>query len=414
MKLRTKYILFVSILHLLALVLSYFIFRENKLLFIISEAVILASLAVAWRLYHQLLQPLKTLMQGIEAMQDKDFSVKFRPTGQYEMDQLIQVYNQMMDELRKERTLQEQQHFFLEKLIHTSPTGIIIMDYDHHVLQMNPRAAQLMERHPFLPAVSALRSGESDIISFSGVNAYKVQKSHFIDRGFPRHFVMIEELTEEILRAEKKVYEKVIRMMAHEVNNTIGPVNSIMASTLKSSPRLDAQHASALEVAINRNHHLNAFMRNFADLVKLPPPVKKQTDLYALLRSVSTLMEARAAERSVQFTLELAPGPAPLMMADALQLEQALINIIKNSLEAITGNGAIYLRADARRLVVSDTGTGIPPEAAENLFSPFYSTKPNGQGIGLTLVREILLHHGWAFSLETIAPGDTRFTITFR
>lgn len=412
MKLRTKYILFVGILHLLALVLSYYIFKENRLLFIISEAVIIISLLVAWRLYNQLLQPLKTLMQGIEAMQDKDFSVKFRETGQYEMDQLIGVYNQMMDELRKERTLQEQQHFFLEKLIHTSPTGIIIMDYDDNVLLLNPRAELLVQKYPFLERVRALRSGEADIVSFSSAHAYKLQKSHFIDRGFPRHFVMIEELTEEILKAEKKVYEKVIRMMAHEVNNTIGPVNSIIASTLKAPARLDPQHTAALEVAVNRNHHLNAFMRNFADLVKLPAPVKKPVQLHQVVRSVIQLMEMKGAEKEITFIAELPAAEGPLVMADVLQLEQALINIIKNSMEAIEDRGHIRITLTGHQLIIADTGKGIT-SPSENLFSPFYSTKPDGQGIGLTLVREILFGHGWEFSLETLAPGDTRFTISF-
>lgn len=412
MKLRTKYILFVSILHLLALVLTYFIFREYKIFFIASEVVILFSLFIAWRLYKQLIQPLKTLLQGVEAMQDKDFSVKFRKTGKYEMDQLITVYNGMMDQLRQERTLQEQQHFFLEKLIQTSPTGIIILDYDDQVLQVNPRAEQLMEKHRFLEHVRALRSGETKIISFTGISSFKLQKSHFIDRGFPRHFVMIEELTAEILRAEKKVYEKVIRMMAHEVNNTIGPVNSIITSTLKASSSLDQQHTAALQVAIDRNHHLNSFMRNFADLVKLPEPVKKPTDLHKVIRSVTALMEMKAAEHAVTFRVELADG-AFMIPADELQLEQALINILQNSIEAMDGRGTVHISTLHRRLMIADNGKGIPTAAAENIFSPFYSTKPNGQGIGLTLVREILLNHGWSFSLETVAPGDTRFMILF-
>ncbi|RPE06069.1 HAMP domain-containing protein [Chitinophaga lutea] len=413
MKLRTKYILFVGILHGLALMLSYYIFRENMALFFFSEVVILLSLVVAWRLYGQLLQPLKTLMQGIEAMQDKDFSVKFRKTGSLEMDQLIDVYNRMMDELRKERTLQEQQHFFLEKLIQTSPTGIIIMDFDDQVVQVNPRAEQLLKKDRFLEQVRALRSGESGILSFSGVDAYKVQKSHFIDRGFPRHFVMIEELTGEILKAEKKVYEKVIRMMAHEVNNTIGPVNSIIASTLRAPASLDVQHTEALEVAIHRNQHLNTFMRNFAELVKLPAPSKKPTDLGRVLSSVVKLMELKAAEHEVRFVAELPQEGELMLMADELQLEQALINILKNSIEAMDGKGTIHITATQRQLVITDTGKGIPAGEAAHIFSPFYSTKPNGQGIGLTLVREVLLSHGWVFSLETAAPGDTRFTIQF-
>ena len=144
MKLRTKYILFVAIIHLVALVLAWFIFCQNRIFFIISEVFVIISIVVAWQLYVQLLRPLKMLMQGVEAIKDRDFNVKFLSTGKYEMDKLIGVYNQMMDELRMERTRQEQQHFFLEKLILTSPTGIIILDYDDHVQQINPKALEIL------------------------------------------------------------------------------------------------------------------------------------------------------------------------------------------------------------------------------------------------------------------------------
>ncbi|MGN6509594.1 MAG: sensor histidine kinase, partial [Chitinophaga sp.] len=231
-----------------------------------------------------------------------------------------------------------------------------------------------------------------------------------IDRGFPRHFVMVEELTAEILAAEKNVYGKVIRMMAHEVNNTIGPVNSIIASTLKGQP-LDTQHQSALEVAAERNQHLNRFMRNFADLVKLPPPDRKRLDLAARVRQVSELMSLQAAEKQIRFHFRF-PAQPVWVQADAQQLEQALINIIKNGMEAIGGGGDVTFTIGAQELVIADTGGGILEPAS--LFSPFYSTKPDGQGIGLTLVREILLHHGWDFSLKTYGEKDTRFTIRFR
>lgn len=424
MKLRTKYILFVVILHLLALVLSYFIFRENKILFIASEVFILLSIWIAWSLYRQLLQPLKTLMQGVDVIREKDFTVKFPLTGKYEMDQLVKVFNQMMEQLKTERVRQEQQHFFLEKLIYTSPTGIIILNYDDEVQQINPKALQLLgiehitqaPAHPIFQQVLQLRSGESRTISLTGIATYKLQKSHFIDRGFPRHFVMIEELTVEILAAEKKVYEKVIRMMAHEVNNTIGPVNSIIQSTLKVHPLWTApEHQvlrDALEVAIDRNQNLNVFMRNFAELVKLPEPDKKRVDLHQLILAVTRLMQMKAAERDIQLVLALKPGPFTIM-ADEQQLEQALINILKNGIESIANTGSITLTTREQQLIIADTGKGIAPADAEHIFSPFYSTKRDGQGIGLTLVREILMNHGWEFSLRTIGERDTQFQIRF-
>ena len=432
MKLRTKYILFVVILHLVALGLSYFIFNDNKIYFIVSEMFIIISVVIAWQLYRQLIQPLKTLMQGVEAIKDRDFNVKFLSTGKHEMDQLTDVYNQMMDELRTERTRQEQQHFFLEKLIFTSPTGIIILDYDDNIQQINPKALQIIGveagqvlgypvdklPHPLLTQIKHLRSGEAIVVKPDGINTYKLQKSHFIDRGFSRHFIMIEDLTAEILAAEKNVYGKVIRMMAHEVNNTIGPVNSIMQSALKTDQLWDGHRFNdlkdALQVAMDRNQNLNYFMRNFADLVKLPAANKKPVDLHSLIRSVSKLMEIKASEKEIVFEFHLADNPFNIN-GDEQQMEQVLINIVKNAIEAIDLKGIIKFTTEPgkKKLVISDTGNGISAEQSANLFSPFFSTKKDGQGIGLTLVREILENHSFEFSLKTVADMQTEFTIVF-
>jgi len=424
--------LFVVILHLITLVLTYFIFEQNKVFFIVSEVFIIISVVIAWQLYRQLIQPLKLLMQGVDAIKDKDFNVKFLSTGKHEIDELINVYNQMMDELRTERTRQEQQHFFLEKLIHTSPTGIIILDFDDRVQQVNPKALQLLNiaeeqlrgysthelEHPLLKQIGELKSGETAVVKLDGVNSFKLQKSHFVDRGFSRHFVMIEDLTAEILAAEKKVYGKVIRMMAHEVNNTIGPVNSIMQSAMKTNQLWESHDfdslKDALQVAMDRNQNLNLFMRNFADLVKLPKANKQPIVLQKLINSVAKLMAVKAQENGVAFEFNL-PNDAINIMADEQQLEQALINIVKNAIEAIEGSGVMKFTAmpAERKLVITDSGKGLNAEQHANLFSPFFSTKKDGQGIGLTLVREILLNHGFEFSLKTVAEGQTEFTIHY-
>ena len=432
MKLRTKYILFVVLLHLTALVLTYFIFRENKILFIISEVVIIISVILSWQLYQQLLNPLKLLLQGAEAIKDKDFNVKFLLTGKYEMDELINVYNRMIDELRLERTKQQQQHLFLEKLINTSPTGIIILDYDENIQQANPKALQLLDMeeteivskslkdlsHPVLMHIEQLQQGKSVTVTYNNAVTYKLQKSHFIDRGFPRQFIMIEELTAEILAAEKKAYGKVIRMMAHEVNNTIGPVNSILQSALSSQLLLQEKNGNllqnALQVAVDRNHNLNHFMRNFADVVRLPEPVKAEINLHQLISNVAKLMEMKAGEKKITFEYHLAVTDF-YIHADIEQMEQVFINIIKNAMEAIDYEGCISFSTylTERKLVITDSGKGINNEVAEHLFSPFFSTKKNGQGIGLTLIKEVLHNHDYELSLTTVAPGRTEFIIMF-
>ncbi|MCW3106851.1 MAG: hypothetical protein JWQ09_1357 [Segetibacter sp.] len=411
--------------------LSYFIFKDNKLLFIASEVLVILSALLAWQLYRQLIQPLKTLMSGVEAIKDRDFTTKFVTTGKHEMDELISVYNQMIDQLRTERTKQEQQHFFLEKLIQTSPTGIIILDYDNKVHQLNPRAIQLLEvdekavvnqpveeiDHPVMKQISELQSGGAKTITLNGVTTYKLQKSHFIDRGFPRVFIMMEELTVEILEAEKKAYGKVIRMMAHEVNNTIGPVNSILESTLKTNQLSGEQNTTlknALQVAVDRNHNLNVFMRNFADIVRLPLPNKKKIDLHKLITNITTLMALKAGEKEIEFRYNLSDEPITVN-ADEQQLEQALINIVKNAIESIDQKGTITFTTTSQpsQLIISDTGMGIDPSVSEELFTPFFSTKKDGQGVGLTLIREIMVNHHYKFSLQTVKEGRTDFAIAF-
>lgn len=417
MKLKTKYILFIAVLHLLCLVLSYFVFENHRIVFILSELVVICSLLIAISLYQQLIRPLTYLKQGINAIRDKDFNVKFLPTGKSEVDELVAVYNRMIDALRTERTKQEEQHFFLEKLIQTSPTGIIVLDYDGTVKQINPKAISMLSPNPegLFKQIKAIAPDTAKIMRIGGLRTYKVQKSKFIDRGFERIFVMIEEVTAEIFEAEKGVYNKVIRMMAHEVNNTVGPVNSIINSTL-SQTNLWQQEAhsmlkNALQVAAERNQNLNVFMRNFADLVKLPEANRKQTDLVALVRSTIALMQFSPGTKQISFELDL-PTESHMLHIDAQQMEQALINIIKNAIEAIEKTGTITLSLDPNKhqLRITDNGKGISAQDTDQLFSPFFSTKKDGQGIGLTLVREILLNHGFDFSLQCNA-NQTTFTI---
>lgn len=408
------------IIHLVALVLSYLVFEKDKLIFMIAEILVIFSILIALSLYQQLIRPLNYLQEGINAIKDRDFTVKFLPTGKKEVDSLIGVYNQMIDELRQERTRQEEQHFFLEKLIHTSPTGIIILDYDRQVKQINPKAEEILNANPEIlhKYVHQLQVGTAKIIRVQGLRTYKLQKSHFIDRGFERVFILLEEVTTEILETEKKVYSKVIRMMAHEVNNTIGPVNSIISTALQTQDLWqNAAHTplqNALEIALDRNQNLNLFMRNLADLVKLTAVNRQQVDLSALLRSIAQLLHFNATQRGIVFQFDLPEAPF-YIQADMPQMEQALLNIVKNATEAVNENGLIkfMLFAAEKKLIIADNGPGISEEHSEQLFSPFFSTKKDGQGIGLTLVREILLNHGYEFSLKTIGPGQTYFTIYF-
>lgn len=160
--------------------------------------------------------------------------------------------------------------------------------------------------------------------------------------------------------------------------------------------------SEALQIAVERNSNLNIFMRNFADLVRLPPPKKQQVDIMSVVISTATLMETRAGDKKIRFIYPVNVGPV-FIPADQQQIEQVLINIIKNAMESIGETGEISFSLDpvSKILTISDTGKGIDDELAQNLFRPFFSTKKDGQGIGLTLIREILYNHGFNFSLKT-------------
>jgi two-component system nitrogen regulation sensor histidine kinase NtrY len=424
--LRTKYVAFIAIIHLAALIMSYFVFEKHKTGFLLSEVLVLISLGLSWSLYHELVRPVSMLQSGATAVSDKDFTVKLIATGAPELDALIDVYNRMMDALRQERVLQEEKHYFLEKLIHTSPTGLLTLDFDGKVTSINPAACRLTGlaesavlgrdigafAHPLLSVAGAIRPDQSQIIELSTARRYKVQKTEFIDRGFKRAFVLIEELTAEIMEAEKKAYNKLIRMMSHEVNNSVGAVNSILDSARRAEKNEKMAHA--LGVAIERNEHLGQLMRRFSDVARIPAPHLCQFDLHAFVRNIIALMRPLAAERGIGIAEQFSDQPL-WVRADQPQMEQVLINVIKNAIEAGRPNGHISVETTQQptELLVIDDGHGITPDVEPLIFTPFFSNKNGGQGVGLTLVRDILMQHRFMFSLRTEAPGRTVFRIRF-
>jgi PAS domain S-box-containing protein len=431
--LRRKFIIFVILIHSILIALSVLLLFTNKYFFLAAEILILVSVFVSIRLYRAFLKPLNLIASGIESIKDRDFSTTIVKTGHRDLDKLIAIYNRMIEQLRDERIKQRQQHYFLERLIETAPSGIIILDLDDNIAMLNPAAKAMLGGETYAligrplknlegvmgDALKRLQSGQSEIISVSGIQTYRCTKSHFLDRGFHRHFILIEELTREILESQKRAYEKVIRMMSHEINNSVGAVNSILVSSLNYTGQLTdtdgEDFEDAIRVAIDRNSRLNEFMSNFAEVVRVPPPAKESFDLHELLRSAHVLMGGECRERNINWHWELDQAPFTVQI-DVRQMEQVLVNIIKNAIDAIGSGGNITACTDNSRdriLRIIDDGKGILPEERPHLFTPFYSTKRDGQGIGLTLIREILVNHGFKFNLETVEKGRTEFWIRF-
>ena len=172
----------------------------------------------------------------------------------------------------------------------------------------------------------------------------------------------------------------------------------------------------AMNVVINRTDHLNQFMKNFADVFRLPPPDLQPRNLKDLVQETAWLFKSDFENRRITIEMEWKQCD-PIVRLDRNQFGQALVNIVKNAIEAIGENGTIRIRmgelSNRRYLIIEDTGSGIPQKVRENLFTPFFSTREKGQGIGLTLVQEILDQHGFEFSLISLQNEPTRFTIYF-
>ncbi|MDO8896284.1 MAG: ATP-binding protein, partial [Bacteroidales bacterium] len=169
----------------------------------------------------------------------------------------------------------------------------------------------------------------------------------------------------------------------------------------------------ALRVSIDRNTGLNRFMANFADVVKLPMPQFQAIDMSVVIGKMIDLFQTELIAHQIKVESELSICN---IKADPIQMEQVLVNIIKNSIEAIGTNGVIGFRIQTKphlSVFITDTGKGFSEETNEKLFSPFFSTKKTGQGIGLTLVREILLNHNFQFSLRRTPDHITAFMIQF-
>ncbi len=434
MSLRLKFILYLLFVHLAIAGLAVYFLWNHRAWLLALEAFFAVSFIFSFRLFRALFKPIEMVAAGVETLKHRDFSSKLLPIHEPEIDRLIEVYNHMVEQLREERIRLQEQHFFLDKVLTASPSGIITLDFDERIATANRSAAGLLQsapefligkklegiHAPFAEALGRLQAGESQVLSLLGSRRVKCHKAQFLDQGFYRSFILMEELTDELRRSEKAAYEKLIRMMSHEVNNSIGAVHSLLHSCLHYKSQLQEpdrpDYENALQVALARTEHLNIFMRSFAEVVKIPPPLRRPAGVQKLLERIATLLHAESMKRGITWRWNI-EQPLPAIAMDVAQIEQAFVNIFKNALEAIgeEGNITINLGKKGQRSFVSiaDSGSGIRPEAQAQLFTPFFSTKTGGQGLGLTVIQEILSQHQFEFALESRPPQPTTFTIFF-
>ena len=278
MSLRRKLIVYLVVAHVFFGGIAFSAF-ETKPALVAAEIGLAASLAVGVAICRGLFGPLDRIREGARLLSDSDFTSRFRPTGHRETDELVSVYNRMANHLREERTRNQEQNFFLEKILAASPLGLLTTDFDGRVTAVSGYAAGILQidaattigralEDVDLPSVRAMCSvpmGESRVIHVSGNRRIKCTRGSFLDRGFARGFIVLAELTEELRHSEKSAYEKLIRVMSHEVNNTVAASTSILHSCLayheRSASEDRADYVEGLRSVIERTDRLNEFMR---------------------------------------------------------------------------------------------------------------------------------------------------------
>ncbi len=381
--------------------------------------------------YRSILKPIRTISNGVNLLREQDFSSRLAPVGQREADRIVEMFNRMMTSLKDERLRVREQNHFLDLLIEVSPMGIMIIGQDDRITLVNKAATsylgydqageitgmRLKEIDGALGRIVAdLKRDEVVTVRLDDSMIYRCSRLSFMDKGYVHPFILIEALTEEVMLAERKSYEKVIRVIAHEVNNSMASVYSMldtMALVSEAEGRDDSE-SEILRVCEQRCRSLSRFITAYADVVKIPDASPVAVSLNTFVTDISVLLDSMCVNYGVKFSLDLDQDDVTVNV-DPVLFEQVLINIVKNSAESASGKGYVSVKTCSQppSLTVTDNGGGISPEASSKLFSPFFSTKPEGQGIGLLFISDVLRKHRCRFSLRTDDDGLTRFTIRF-
>ncbi|HEY3786141.1 MAG TPA: ATP-binding protein [Steroidobacteraceae bacterium] len=382
--------------------------------------VLVAAPVVLWlsaRLTRSWVRILHAVKDGIVSMRDNDFSVSVSRIADDELGELVSAYNSLGDLLRRQRLDINQRELLLDTVIQSTPLVMVLTNSAGRVVYSNLAARQLLHAGRKLEGLDfpqllesapaplrAAVAGASDTLFTMEVEGepqvYHLSQRRFHLNAQPQQLVLLKQLTRELAAQEVRIWKKVIRVIAHELNNSLAPISSLAHSgqLLASDPQPDQLRRVFTTIA-ERAAHLGSFIEGYARFAKLPRPRPLPTEWSQLLGRL---------EGAVEFRLEGAL-PARQVSLDPSQIEQVLINLLKNAAESGSPPDAISVRVrDVGQgfvLEVLDRGSGLTEPVLRDALLPFYSTKPTGSGLGLTLCREIVEAHSGRLSLANRADG---------
>jgi len=412
-----------SLLSLPALALCVLVGRSMGLQWLglcvaITVVVIFWWLAVLF-LMDQIKLPLQTLANVVAALREEDYS--FRARGGRRDDALGDLaleVNALANQLQGQKTSVLETMALLEIVMGTMQSPVFAFDPAGDLKLLNAAAgtafgldASALGKAVNDPALcKVLQASDGELLSSVAIQPqtrWVVKRSHFRLRGIPHTLVVLSDVSAALRDEERLAWERLIRVLGHEINNSLTPIKSI-AGTLRSHYASkvddpDGDFSRGLEVIEDRAESLNRFLQAYRELMGLPAPRRAETDLVLLLQRVALL------ERRLEVLMSATESISLLIDAD--QIEQALINLIRNAVDSALGAApargevprvelAWQRDADDVLLTITDNGSGIAN--ATNLFVPFYTTKPNGSGIGLVLAQQIAEAHGGTVRLTNL------------
>ena len=385
-----------------------------KLRWTLTAAILVAALLLLNALWERVVRPLQTVSNLLAAMREEDFSIRARGArGNDPLGEVLIEVNALADTLRQQRLGALEATALLSRVMAEIDVAVFAFD-EQGELQLTNRAGERLLGQPAARLLGRsarqLRLEEClaedtprvlDAAFPGGSGRWEVRRSSFRQGGRPHHLLVLSDLSRPLREQERQAWQRLIRVLGHELNNSLAPIQSIAGSlsgllALESPPadwREDAE--KGLAVIASRAEALSRFTGAYARLARLPPPRLSAVDLPALL--------ARVAGLETRLPVQLEAGPPVTLSADPDQLEQLLINLVRNAADAAQethGGVAVAWRAAGGgvEIDVTDEGPGLPDTT--NLFVPFFTTKRGGTGIGLVLSRQIAEAHGGTLALE--------------
>ncbi len=395
-------------------------------------AAILFTAPVGWlaarRATQSWSQVVRAVRDGVMSLRDHDFSMSIAPVPQGELRELVAAYNSLGDLLRRERLDLYQRELLLDTVIQTTPLVMVLTNAAGRIVYSNIAARQLFHDGRTLEGLDfplLLQSSPAPLreaLLAAGDTLFTMEIGgephvyHFSQRGFllnaqPHRLVLLKQLTRELAAQEVAVWKKVIRVIAHELNNSLAPISSLvhsgrlLARELGQTPNEPAQLERVFATIGERTAHLTSFIDGYARFAKLPRPRPQPVEWDDFLRRL---------EGTMRFRIE-APLPPRAASFDPVQMEQVMINLLKNAAESgsVPQDITVSVREqrDGFAIGVADRGCGLSDDALRDALLPFYSTKPTGTGLGLTLCREIVEAHDGTLSIANRPDGGALVTL---